>query len=216
MGVIEFDEQARKELNVVVNFRNLFLLPTERFVEQETTDRLNDMIAQHTVDNNIESITQEDHDLRVFNMVAEIMRDEDSQDPGTDVMLADITAQNEVDVAKLIGERIQGSGLLGVIGMGAGINRFPFSHSRCALHGIVHWLFRYAVSKYLYRMHPEIRFPVHRLVEFNVDVPDGSTVPQAAITGYHTKLILRLQVEADFEVPDTTEGLFNDDEDEDS
>jgi hypothetical protein len=96
--------------------------------------------------------------------------------------------------------------------VGGGPPQVPFSQIQCSVHGIIHWMFRNIVGRYLYRMHPELRFPVHRLIEYNVDVPDSSGTPQAIITGYDTKLLLAMQMEEDFVAPDTTEGLFDDNE----
>ena len=78
------------------------------------------------------------------------------------------------------------------------------------MHGIVHWLFWNIVGAYLYRQHPELRFPVHRVVEFNVDVPDGTNKAVGIVTGYNTKLLMDLQADEDVIIPDTPEGLFDD------
>lgn len=212
LGNIEFDKEARAELNVVVQFRHLMVQPLSEFQKQETTDELNQMIEEDNAEREIASITQDDHDRRVMKMVSAIMAREDSQQPGLDVMLADNNFQAQEMVTKTISERAGGLMQIGMV-IGGGSPQVPFSQIQCSVHGIIHWLFRCIIGRYLYRMHPELRFPVHRLIEYNVDVPDSSGTPQAIITGYNTKLILSLQMEERFIAPDTTEGLFDDDDD---
>lgn len=213
LGNIEFDDKAIKELNTVVGFRNLLVSYISAFQEQASTDTLNEMIEEDNegreqdADGRI-AMTQDEHNKRVFRMVCKVMADIDDIQPGIDVMIADNNFKAQSQASETIQERMGGLAAIGMI-VGGGPPQVPFSQLQCAVHAIVHWLFSNIVGSYLYRMHPELRFPVHRVIEFNVDVPDGSPRVQAIITGYNTKLLLALASDEETIIPDTPEGLFD-------
>lgn len=218
LGNLELDDQARRQMNVVVAFRNLFTEPLHQFSHQTTTDELNERIEADNRENDIEEMTQLEHDLRVFQFVSDIMVDEDSNTPGLDVLIADSNFQAQRTVTESSARRL---GHLGgaistmLIEMVEGHKPMvPFGMIQCSVHGAIHYLFHYIVGAAVYRRYPDIRFPVHRLLEYNVDVPDGSTVPQVIITGYNTTLLMRLSDRGGDIVPDTIpEDFFNDDDD---
>jgi len=79
----------------------------------------------------------------------------------------------------------------------------PVPMIQCIIYAVVHALFRDIVLACLYRRNPEIRFPLHRLLVLNIDVPDEATALQAVVGGYQVPLIMALQPK---EFPDVVDS----------
>jgi hypothetical protein len=218
LGNLELDDIARRQLNAVVNFRNLFAEPIELFSKQSTTDELNERIDVYYRERGQRENTQEAHNRIIFGMIADMMEEEDTTLPAQDVLIADCNFEAERMASTTAEQRLGPamSALRAIAGqLGGSGNIVSFGVMQCSVRAAFHYIFRYVIGSMLYRRSPDIRVPIHRLIEYNVDVPDGSTTPQVIITGYDTKLILSLGQNRVDEVPDTIpEDFLRDGDDE--
>lgn len=202
LGTIELDAVAQKEVRAIFGFRDLFTAlvdPQRTEGLQETFYEIRDRCVAETTGPVVKAegppaISAIQFHKAAVEVFAARMRTFDRQLDATMLSAYDIMDVMEKQAGETTLQRAANySHRFGEVLGSMRSPSFPVPVIQCVFYAVVHAMFRDIVISCLYRRNPEIRFPLHRLVVINIDVPDDATVLQATVTGYQVPLILALQ-----------------------
>lgn len=215
IGPLELDASTRRQLNAIVGFSAVFLNLLERYINETSSEEMISKVRRD--DDGREEIDRLTHEKRIFRFATEIMEKQDSNDPGVDLLSCEVVEHMSISSAQELVKRagIPMDLLEGIrVTMGANEIRLPFDIIRISVHSAIHSSIRYLIGQYLYSIYPDARFPIHRVVEYTVEVKDPSQAPAVLVTGYNTSLLVALQGDVPDVVPDTIpDDLFRGDTD---
>ena len=210
LGVIDLDMEARREVNSIFAFRNILVRMTDPgcidYVKTLLSDVMEDLAKEERAKQGIAEDDMSEASRHVslnaikvyggqFKAIAAAMREKDSVAPGRHMAAVDNQMVMEKEAGEISRDRaFPASGRLGaMLAQVLSVSPVPLPMIQCVVHAAIHGMFREIVHGHLYRLHPGLRFPFHRLVVINVDVPDEATVLQATITGYQIPLLRSMQ-----------------------
>ena len=210
LGVLDLDLEARREVNAIFAFRNIFVRMTDPDALSHTADLLETIMEGLAQKERTrlgfapDDMSEESRHVSLnatqvysaqFLAIAQEMQTGASATPGLRLAGVDNQCVIEKEAGEIMRERgFPASGRVGsVMAQILGASPMPLPLVQCMMHAGLHGMFRDIVHGHLYRQHPGIRFPFHRLVVINVDVPEEATVLQATITGYQIPLLRSMQ-----------------------